>query len=158
MASQNTPKDASESYPTRSPAILWRETDGCIVLFHEDDGRAFALNETAAAVWKLCDGSRSAAEMAGLLGPGSDGPADAARADVAALLGELTRCGCLTAEQDRAPSSQPPPPVDASPSAWREAKVEEIAFGGCDCTGSGRGVMRNTECSTTSPKVQMSTV
>ena len=59
MSSSSWRDSPQQSYPKRSDKILWREADDCVVLFHEDDGRAFGLNEIGSAIWKLSDGSRS---------------------------------------------------------------------------------------------------
>ncbi len=51
--------ERTDDCPVRTPTALWRVLDGCAVIFHEETGRAFALNETATRIWEMCDGSRS---------------------------------------------------------------------------------------------------
>ena len=48
MSSDERHEVSAEAFPRRSERVLWREVDGDAVLFREDDGRAFALNGTAA--------------------------------------------------------------------------------------------------------------
>ena len=124
--------------PKRSPKILWREVDGCAVLFHEDTGRAFALNETASRIWKMCDGSTSVGDMSSRLG----GPREAAEE----LVGKLAEDGCVEMAEPSKAGSQPPDEPARSPETWSVPSVEEIVFAACDCTVGGKGVMKKAEC------------
>jgi len=36
------------------PRILWRKEDGEVVLFDEESGEPYLLNETGARIWELC--------------------------------------------------------------------------------------------------------
>jgi hypothetical protein len=143
---------SAEAFPKRSERVLWREVDGDAVLFREDDGRAFALNGTAARVWRLCDGDLSVRRIAELLGEtyGTDGTLDA----VAALVKKLHRDGCVDIESipdggtgPETDGASPPPPQ-----AWREPVMEEIVFAACDCSAGPRGTMKISLCTGTSPK------
>jgi len=152
--------DRAGPCPARHAKILWRPTDGCVVLFHEDDGRAYALNETAADVWKLCDGQRTDDAIAEILARRWGRPCAAARDAVTAVLADLDGLGCLARPETAAPAAPAPPPADDAPppsATWHEPVVEEIVFGACDCSGGSRGVIRNTQCTTT-PRMQVSTV
>lgn len=51
--------------PVHRPGIETREEDGGVCLKH--GGKQHRLNETAALIWRLCDGSRSAREIGYLL-------------------------------------------------------------------------------------------
>jgi PqqD family protein of HPr-rel-A system len=51
----------------RTHALLTRELGEELVVFDRLDGRAHALNRAAALVWRACDGSTSAAEIAARL-------------------------------------------------------------------------------------------
>ena len=149
-----------EAFPRRSPKILWRMVDGDAVLFHEDDGRAFALNETAALVWRMCDGRRSLADLSSRVAERS-GFEDARTHDmVTALVEKLAEEGCIeladSPESDPRLAEPPGPPLD-SLSLEGDPTVEEIVFAACDCTGGGRGTMRNAECVTV-PRKQISTI
>jgi len=58
----------------RSEGIITKDIDGELLIYDRTRDRAHCLNETAGAVWKLCDGRRSVAEIAGQLsGAGTDG-------------------------------------------------------------------------------------
>jgi hypothetical protein len=48
----------------RSEGIIIREVDGELLLYDRVRDRAHCLNETAAAVWKLCDGRTTASVIA----------------------------------------------------------------------------------------------
>jgi hypothetical protein len=48
----------------RSEGIIIREVDGELLVYDRLRDRAHCLNETAAAVWKLCDGRATASEIA----------------------------------------------------------------------------------------------
>jgi hypothetical protein len=53
--------------PKRRDDIRSEDVQHETVLYDPGRGQAVYLNETAALVWKLCDGHRSVAEMAELL-------------------------------------------------------------------------------------------
>ena len=128
----------SQACPKRSPKILWREVDGCAVLFHEETGRAFALNETASRIWKMCGGDVSAEDMSSRLG----GP----RGEVEELVEELVGNGCV--EMAPVPETRPDAPDSPArpPEKWSAPIVEEIVFAACDCSVGGKGVIRKGQC------------
>lgn len=135
----------ARAFPRRSAAILWREVDGEAVLFHEGNGRAFALNETAARVWKMCDGTLSMRDLAERLGGPDGSGVDEMRDAVAGLVAKLAEEGCV--EMAASPGAAGRPDAEEpSPGPWRAPSVEEIVFAACDCSGSPKGVMRNAEC------------
>ncbi len=142
----------AEAFPARSEKILWREVDGSVVLFHEDTGRAFALNETAARVWKLCDGALSVRQVAARLGE-TYGMDDALEV-VTGLVEKLSRDGCveLADTQRQAPGPKADGTAPPPPAAWREPVMEEIVFAKCDCSASPRGTMKISLCTSTTPK------
>lgn len=49
--------------PKRRPDIRAEPVSGELVLYDASGGRAAYLNATAAAIWALCDGERTVAEM-----------------------------------------------------------------------------------------------
>lgn len=85
------------SAPRPRPGVIQEdvpETGECVLL-DAAGGRVLALNALGAAVWELLDGTRDAAELARIVAEAAGvGPARA-RADVDALLAELTREGFL---------------------------------------------------------------
>jgi hypothetical protein len=48
----------------RSEGIITKELDGEVLVYDAARDRAHCLNETAAAIWKLCDGQTTASEIA----------------------------------------------------------------------------------------------
>ena len=53
--------------PRHKPDYRMEELDGEILLFDPATTETFYLNETAAVIWRLCDGQRTTAEIAELL-------------------------------------------------------------------------------------------
>lgn len=75
--------------PRQSERVVWRAGDEGVVLLDPEDGQYFALDETGGRVWLLCDGSRSASDIAAVLEQEYDVTAEEARSDVLELLKEL---------------------------------------------------------------------
>ncbi len=46
----------------RSNSVVWEEVDGGMLLVNPVSGARWVFNAAAAAVWKLCDGTRAAGE------------------------------------------------------------------------------------------------
>ena len=68
-----------ESRPIADPAVVLREEfDDWAVLFAPDTGNAVGLNPTGVAIWKLLDGRRTVAEIAGELQTAADNAAASA--------------------------------------------------------------------------------
>lgn len=158
MSSAKGPELPAKTFPRRSPRILWREVEGSVILFHEETGRAFALNEAAARVWKLCDGTRSLEDLSSALGGSGK---------VAPMIERLAETDCVelvTGGESGGPTdvaaedSGPQPagrgsqPCGPAPGTWSAPVVEEIVFAACDCSGAARGVMKISLCTSTSPK------
>ncbi len=136
-------KTTEGAYPKRSPKVLWREVEGDVIVFHEDDGRAFALNASAGRVWKMCDGASSVRDIAARAGSPVDGGGSAT---VAKLIGERSSHGLIDTIASRAGDAADAPPPPDAPCAAPE--MVEIVFAACDCraAGGGRGVIRNAGC------------
>lgn len=60
-----------------------------------DNGELLSLTETGAAVWRLIDGRRDAAAMAGLLAEEYDADLAAIERDVRGLLSQLYEAGLI---------------------------------------------------------------
>ena len=60
-----------------------------LVLLHAATGQYYTLDDVGARVWELCDGSRSVAEIVGLVHGEYDAPLATIQADVQGLLDEL---------------------------------------------------------------------
>jgi pyrroloquinoline quinone biosynthesis protein D len=65
-----------------------------VLLYHPQHTRAVYLNPTAAAIWGLCDGSRSVREIIRIVGE-SYPEADSLSDDVLATLHQLQESGIL---------------------------------------------------------------
>lgn len=77
----------------RTADLITTELDGELLVYDRDSDRALCLNPTAAAVWRLADGTRSVDELAELLSRQSDRPLDAEVVWFA--LARLERAGLL---------------------------------------------------------------
>jgi hypothetical protein len=49
------------------PNILWREEDGNTVLFDEENGEPYLLNETGTRIWELCNDEVTVGDILSLL-------------------------------------------------------------------------------------------
>jgi hypothetical protein len=47
--------------------VLWREEDGNTVLFDEEKGEPYLLNETGSRIWELCNDDVTLGEILSLL-------------------------------------------------------------------------------------------
>jgi pyrroloquinoline quinone biosynthesis protein D len=71
------------------------ELDGETLLYRHSEKRLVYLNESAALVWKLCDGKRTAREITSLLVDAYPEARETIAADVAAAIESLVREGVL---------------------------------------------------------------
>lgn len=87
----------SDVLPHKVEGIATRELpDGECVVLPPDGKAALVLNATGAVVLELCDGTRSAAAIAAIVGEAfPDAPPVQVAEDVAALVQRLTEAGCL---------------------------------------------------------------
>ncbi len=69
--------------------------DGEVLLYHPGLTRALRLNETAALVWRLCDGRSTIGDIAGTLGDVFPQQADAVRMDVVDVVARLEADGAI---------------------------------------------------------------
>lgn len=60
-------RSLSERRPARAPLVWIRKTRGETLAYNPSTGGAHLLNETALAIWDLCDGETSAEEMVGAI-------------------------------------------------------------------------------------------
>ena len=77
------------SRPQRRSDVLAQTAGDTVILLTPDSGEYFTLNDVGARIWELTDGSRSVAEIAGVLVEEYEAPLEAIRADVLDVLGEL---------------------------------------------------------------------
>jgi hypothetical protein len=82
--------------PKRRPEIRIETVDDELVLYDAASGRAAYLNDSAAVVWKLCDGERSVAEIAGLLASEMNAEGRPVAGDVEDTIGQFVDAGLVT--------------------------------------------------------------
>ncbi len=92
-------RPGAERVPRRSPEVLEEEFDGELVLCEPVREQVVLLNETGAAVWELCDGSLSVAEIVALLADQTGAERETVAADVAAFVEDLVARGFLALEE-----------------------------------------------------------
>ncbi len=71
------------------PNILWRKEDENTVLFNEDDGEPYVLNETGSRIWELCNEEVPVHEILALLPQEFDGEAAVIQQEARNLINEL---------------------------------------------------------------------
>lgn len=86
-----------DSRPRHAPHVLWRAADKGVILLNPEDGRYYALEASGARIWTLCDGERSAADIAEILEEEYEAAPETIRTDVLELLGELAHEGLVRA-------------------------------------------------------------
>jgi len=74
--------------------------DQTVLLFQKDTSLAVPINESGAAIWKMCDGVRTLGQIVDKLAEIYDQEHGRIEQDVRAFLGELLRLGFV----DRLPS------------------------------------------------------
>ena len=77
----------------RSEGLIIKELDGELAIYDEREHRAHELNETAAAVWRRCDGETPLDQIAAEIAAESDLPQDEDIVRIA--LDQLSRAGLL---------------------------------------------------------------
>jgi AraC-like DNA-binding protein len=74
---------------------IWEEMDGQVLLYRVGAHKAVHLNDTAALIWRLCDGSRSLKDVIGVLGEAYPDMQDSIAADVRSGAQMLLKEGAL---------------------------------------------------------------
>jgi hypothetical protein len=80
-----------DSRLARSNQVLAQKAGETLVLLNLDSGQYYDLNEVGTRVWELCDGVRTASEIACTISEECAAPADHIRLDVLAVLDDLVR-------------------------------------------------------------------
>jgi coenzyme PQQ biosynthesis protein PqqD len=93
---------ASESIltPRVRETVAWVELDGEVVIYDEADGSMHLLNNAAAAVWMLCDGSSAVDQIIGELAEAYGADEAQIAKDVTELMSQLTSKGLLEGVSD----------------------------------------------------------
>lgn len=81
--------------PRQSDAVRPMRSNGALLLFDHDGMPLGELNESAAALWELCDGQTTADEMVDAVCMACPIVRDDAEIDVARALDELSRAGLI---------------------------------------------------------------
>ncbi len=81
--------------PQHADGIALFQSDGVVVLTHDTLGWSMVLNESAYLIWRLCDGSRTCAEIEVLLRDAFPGKEATVVADTRIALAELETAGVL---------------------------------------------------------------
>lgn len=77
--------------PQRQGTVITQQVEGQTVLLRIDDGGYYAIDETGAAIWQLCDGSRAIEDIVVALLAEFDAPEATIRADVLEFVADLRR-------------------------------------------------------------------
>lgn len=85
--------DAGWARPERAVAA-GADLDGCVYVY-DPTGVMRILNASASAIWRLCDGTRTVADVVGELRQHHAVTAEVLAGDVAATIAELMRIGLL---------------------------------------------------------------
>jgi hypothetical protein len=81
--------------PTRRPGLQVRQTETGFGLYKRSGRLVSALNETALAIWELCDGATEPAEMVEAVRVACGVPQEVAAADIDRTLAALTEAGLV---------------------------------------------------------------
>lgn len=81
--------------PVSNSSFAPEETEDGLQLRHQASGTVHSLNDTAASVWWLADGTRSRDEIAGLLAQLFHTDVETVGDDVDSALSDMTRLGII---------------------------------------------------------------
>lgn len=96
--------DSSLRPIARTHGVVVQETPDELLVYDTDSARAHCLNETAAAVWRACDGTRTVAEIAATLGAANDRDPAQGEGVVWLALEQLEENGLMASAVGWAPS------------------------------------------------------
>lgn len=94
-------RSLSERRPARAPRVWVRKTRGETLAYNPETGGAHLLNETAVAIWDLCDGETSPEEMIRAICDLCGMHEDVVGEDVDRILGEFDAAGLVVWVPDR---------------------------------------------------------
>jgi hypothetical protein len=75
--------------PRQRARVVAQQAAGKWVLLDVDSGRYYALDDVGGRIWQLCDGSRTVAQIAEVVGDEYDAAGVAVQEDVVAIVSEL---------------------------------------------------------------------
>ena len=88
-------RSLSDQRPARAPLIWVRKTRGETLVYNPVTGGTHLLNETALAIWDLCDGETSPDEMVEAICELCGMHPDVVTEDVDRILGQFERAGLV---------------------------------------------------------------
>jgi coenzyme PQQ biosynthesis protein PqqD len=83
--------EATVECPRRQDGVITQEAQGQTVLLRLEDGGYYAIDEVGAAIWELCDGTRSIGHIVTDICAEFDAPEPTVRADVLEFVQDLRR-------------------------------------------------------------------
>lgn len=89
-------RPAAHLHPQADSRILRRDEGEEALLFDPANGAIHSLNPTARQIWELCDGTRTAEDIAAALCEQYDLPADQGHRDVVEFLDKARALGIVT--------------------------------------------------------------
>lgn len=81
-------KDIRDVRPRKNPEVA-EKIGSTTILFDANAGRLYELNETAKAMWVLCDGKRTVEEIARAMATDYDAPLEKLAQDVSAFVRKM---------------------------------------------------------------------
>lgn len=75
--------------PRRKDQVLKQEAAGTVVLLSLEGGQFYSLEESGGRIWELCDGHRTAAEIAAVIASEYEAPLETIQRDTLELLTDL---------------------------------------------------------------------
>jgi hypothetical protein len=85
-----------DAVPDRSAGMAWQTIEGEMILLNIPGKELMGLNEVAARIWSLIDGTRSIARIAEAVAAEFDVSAEEAHRDVIDFVAELNELGALS--------------------------------------------------------------
>ena len=95
MASQSSRDTIPETKPMAVPGVLEYEVEDDLVLYRPSTDDVEVLNGTAAAVWWLCDGTRTGQEIVEAIAQLYGQSVEHIRVEVLAMVAEMLEAGLL---------------------------------------------------------------
>ena len=76
-------------------AVLWREEKDCVVLFNEESGEPYLLNEIGTSIWKLCAQRKKCGEIVSAMVELYEGSSEQISKETKKFLSDLKNEGFL---------------------------------------------------------------
>lgn len=86
---------ARDSIVIRDADIAWRVIDGEVLAVNPKDNRIYPLENSAAKIWQLIDGSRTSGDIADMIIGEFEGDSETIEKDVLSFIEELITAGLV---------------------------------------------------------------